>query len=90
MNKSTSHGGNKVSAIFCQLFGHHYVVSKKVTKHIKEYRCANCQKQVTTDPNGKLASLTDKMREINLALHDMYQRRNRRLAHRHQPIKRVA
>jgi len=63
MEKTTPEG-NKLTGIFCQIFGHHYTVSKRVTKHIKEYKCLHCQKQVTTDERGKLSVLTPKMRDI--------------------------
>lgn len=80
MKKSITPDGNKLTGIFCNFFGHHFTVSKKVTKHIKEYRCLHCQKQVTTDETGKLSALTPQMQEINNTLADMYQKRNRRLA----------
>jgi hypothetical protein len=32
--------------VICQIFGHHYSVSKKVTQHIKEYKCIHCDKEV--------------------------------------------
>lgn len=70
--------GNKITGVFCNFFGHHFVVSKKITKHIKEYECVHCQKQVTTDERGKLTLLTPLMKEINKTLQDMYQRRNRK------------
>ncbi|TAI47461.1 hypothetical protein [Flagellimonas allohymeniacidonis] len=75
---TTQHHGNKFSSFFCNLFGHHYVVSKKVTQHIKEYKCLHCQKQVTTDVSGKLSVLTPQMQEINNTLGDMYQKRKNR------------
>ncbi len=81
MEKTTPEG-NKLTGIFCQMFGHHYTVSKRVTKHIKEYKCLHCQKQVTTDERGKLTVLTPKMRDINKTLEDMYQKRNRRSSKR--------
>jgi len=81
MEKTTPEG-NKLTGIFCQMFGHHYTVSKRVTKHIKEYKCLHCQKQVTTDERGKLSVLTPKMRDINKTLEDMYQKRNRRSSKR--------
>lgn len=91
MNKITSSPeGNKITGVFCQLFGHHYKVSREVTKHIKEYKCVHCQKQVTTDPTGRLTKLTDKMKEINSTLMEMYQKRNRRVAMKNQPIRKVA
>ncbi|NAY91561.1 hypothetical protein GTQ34_06500 [Muricauda sp. JGD-17] len=79
MKTSTIQHGNKFSSFFCNLFGHHYVVSKKVTKHIKEYKCVHCQKQVTTDVSGKLSELTPQMQEINNTLEDMYQKRRSRV-----------
>ena len=81
MEKTTPEG-NKLTGIFCQMFGHHYTVSKRVTKHIKEYKCLHCQKQVTTDERGKLTVLTPKMKDINKTLEDMYQKRNRRSSKR--------
>lgn len=78
MKKSVAPTRNPLGSIFCNIFGHHYTVSKKVTKHIKEYKCAHCKKRVTTDVGGKLSELTPKRKEINDALLDMYQKRNRR------------
>ncbi|MGX1928181.1 hypothetical protein [Flagellimonas sp. 2504JD4-2] len=78
MKTSTTPHGNKLSSFFCNLFGHHYVVSKKVTKHIKEYKCLHCQKQVTTDVSGKLSALTPQMQDINSTLEDMYRKRQSR------------
>ncbi len=80
MKQTTTPDGNKLTGIFCNFFGHHFVVSKKVTEHIKEYQCLHCQKQVTTDERGKLSALTPQMQEINSTLEDMYQKRNRRSA----------
>ncbi|AKA35070.1 hypothetical protein [Flagellimonas lutaonensis] len=79
MKTTASQKGNFFSALFCNLFGHHYVVSKKVTQHIKEYKCLHCQKQVTTDVSGKLSILTPQMREINSTLQEMYRKRRRRV-----------
>lgn len=78
MKQTTTPNGNKLTGIFCNFFGHHFVVSRKVTEHVKEYECLHCKKQVSTDERGKLSSLTPKMREINKTLEDMYQKRNRR------------
>ncbi len=80
MKKTITPNGHKLTGIFCNIFGHHYVVSKQVTQHIKEYRCIHCQKRVTTNENGKLSVLTPQMQEINQTLEDMYQKRNRRRA----------
>nr|WP_299339765.1 hypothetical protein [Allomuricauda sp.] len=78
MKKTTIQHGKKVSSFFCNLFGHHYVVSRNVTQHIKEYKCIHCNKQVTTDVSGNLSVLTPQMQEINNTLEDMYQKRKNR------------
>lgn len=77
MSNTITPNGNKISGVFCNFFGHHFVVAKKVTQHIKEYKCVHCGKQVTTDERGKLSPLTPKLKEINNTLEDMHQRRNR-------------
>lgn len=80
MKTSTTLHGNKFTSFFCNLFGHHYVVSKKVTEHIKEYKCLHCGKEVTTDVvTGKLSALTPEMQEINSTLEDMFRKRQSRL-----------
>lgn len=90
MPKTTSPEGGKISGFFCQLFGHRYVISKQVTSHVKEYRCAHCHKEVTTSAEGKLATLTERLKNVNETLHNMYVKRNRRLAPIKQPKRRVA
>lgn len=73
MKKSTS---NQTSMkIFCDIFGHKYEVSKKVTSHVKEYTCRCCKKQLTTAGDGHLTELTPKYREINKILEEIYARR---------------
>lgn len=78
MKRATTPKKNPFLSFFCHLFGHHYVVSKKVTQHIKEYKCVHCQQQVTTDVGGQLSDLTPQMQEINSALEDMYHKRSTR------------
>lgn len=78
MSKINPTSTNRFTSIFCNLFGHHYVVAKRVTEHIKEYRCLHCAKKVTTDVSGKLSPLTPQLRDINSTLEKMYQKRNRR------------
>lgn len=64
--------------LYCNLFGHNYKVSKKVTSHVKEYTCKCCKKQLTTNSNGNLTELTPKFKEINSILEAMYMRRMER------------
>lgn len=63
--------------VFCHIFGHHYSVSKKVTHHVKEYKCIHCGKQVTTDTAGSLSVLTPELEDINKTLESIYQKRHR-------------
>ncbi|NJB71590.1 hypothetical protein GGR42_002052 [Saonia flava] len=87
MNKATTPNGNKLSAFFCNIFGHKYIVSKKVTHHIKEYKCAHCKMQVTTDVNGNLSKLTPELQEINDTLEDIFNKRHRALTtSQHQKV----
>jgi ribosomal protein S17E len=64
---------------YCDIFGHNYQVSKKVTSHVNEYTCKCCKKQLTTNSNGYLTELTPKYKEINNLLEDFYNRRMLRL-----------
>jgi len=64
----------------CSIFGHHYAVSKKVTSHIKEYKCIHCSREVTTDVSGNLSALTPELQDINNTLEDIYQKRHRAAA----------
>lgn len=68
-----------MSKLICNLVGHKYEVSKKVTSHVKEYTCSCCKKQLTTDGNGKLTELTPKFKEINAILEGIHLRRASRL-----------
>ena len=64
--------------IYCSLIGHNYVVTKKVTFHVKEYTCKQCNQQVTTNGNGKLTLLTSKHKEINSVLERIHCNRLKR------------
>ena len=63
---------------YCSLFGHNFVVTKKVTFHIKEYTCKQCNQQVTTNSKGKLTLLTPKYKEINSVLERIHRNRLKR------------
>jgi hypothetical protein len=76
MKKAT----NPTSKLYCNIFGHNYEVSRKVTRHVKEYTCKHCKKELTTNSNGHLIELTPKFREINAILERIYQRRTMRLS----------
>ena len=69
--------------MYCSIFGHDFEVSRKVTRHVKEYECSHCKKELTTNGNGNLTVLTPKYREINSILERMYTRRLMRLQANH-------
>ena len=77
--KTTTSNPNSISKLYCNVFGHQYDVSKKVTKHVKEYTCKCCKKQLTTNGNGRLTELTPKFQEINSVLEYIYTKRSMRL-----------
>lgn len=63
--------------IHCKVFGHEFQVTRHVTSHVKEYTCKTCKKELTTNVNGALTSLTPKFKEINDVLENIHQRKNR-------------
>ncbi|WP_238320917.1 hypothetical protein [Neotamlana nanhaiensis] len=65
--------------IYCNIFGHDYHVTKKVTRHVKEYTCSKCKKELTTNSNGDLTALTPNFKEINEVLEKIHAVRNQRL-----------
>ena len=64
--------------IYCSIFGHQFVISKRVTNHVSEYKCKNCNFQMTTDGRGKLTPLTPKYKEINSVLERIHIKRKLR------------
>ena len=66
--------------LYCNVFGHNFKVSKKVTSHVNEYTCKHCKKELTTNGNGYLTELTPKFREINSILENIHNRRMIRLS----------
>lgn len=64
-----------MKSIYCSFFGHQYEVSKKITYHVKEYKCTHCSAQMTTNGKGGLSPLTPKHKEINSVLERIHQNR---------------
>jgi hypothetical protein len=69
-----------IPSLYCNIFGHNYEVSKKVTYHVKEYTCKHCKRELTTNGNGNLIELTPKFKEINSILENIHNRRIMRLS----------
>jgi len=78
-SNSQTNPSNPVSKLYCNIFGHQYDVSKLVTKHVKEYTCKCCKKQLTTNGNGRLTELTPTFQEINSILEYIHTKRMSRL-----------
>lgn len=78
MEKSTRKTASPLR-LYCNVVGHNYEMTKKVTSHVKEYTCKCCKRQLTTNGNGKLTELTPKYQEINAILEKIYSRRMLRL-----------
>ncbi|WP_290701103.1 hypothetical protein [Lacinutrix sp.] len=66
-------------SLYCTVFGHDFEVSKKVTYHVKEYKCSHCRNQLTTNGNGQLIKLTPKYKEINSILSRIHSKRQAKL-----------
>ena len=77
--RKTTNKPTLIPKMYCNLFGHDYQVTKKVTYHVKEYTCRHCKKELTTNSNGSLTELTPKFREINAILERIYASRTERL-----------
>ena len=77
--KKTTNKPTLIPKMYCNLFGHDYDVTKRVTYHVKEYTCRHCKKELTTNSNGKLIELTPKFKEINAILERIYTSRTERL-----------
>ena len=75
MEKSSATQGFSISGVMCSVFGHNFQVTRQVTKHIKEYECAQCKMQATTDVRGNLASLTPQLKDINESLSVLYRKK---------------
>lgn len=73
--KTTTSNAPLTSKLKCDIFGHNYEVSKKVTKHVKEYTCKCCKRQLTTNSNGRLTELTPTYKDINSILEKIYIRK---------------
>lgn len=65
--------------LYCNIFGHNFEVSKKITYHVKEYKCTNCSKELTTGSKGYLVNLTNEHREINSVLSKVHLKKQDRL-----------
>lgn len=68
-----------LAKVYCNIFGHKLKVSKNITNHVHEYKCAKCGMEMTDTADGLLARLTPKFKETNAYIAKIHQRRKRRL-----------
>ncbi|MEP2936320.1 MAG: hypothetical protein ABJM06_12065 [Gilvibacter sp.] len=66
-----------IGAIRCRLVGHRFRITQKVTNFVNEYECTCCKQEYSENSNGRLEVLTQKTREINESLSDLFIRRRR-------------
>lgn len=59
------------------MFGHDFEITRHVTFHVKEYTCKNCKKELTTNVNGSVTTLTPKFKEINDVLERVHKKKYR-------------
>ncbi|MGV6828374.1 MAG: hypothetical protein ACWA45_03140 [Flavobacteriales bacterium] len=64
------------SHLLCSTFNHDYIVTKRISGYINEYRCANCGREVTNNLNGELELLTPKKRKTNRDLLIMHSKKH--------------
>jgi hypothetical protein len=67
-------------SLLCVAFGHDYIVTRKVTNHINEYKCSHCGREVAENDTGHLEVLTQKLKNTNSNLAIFFQKKNRRVS----------
>ncbi len=66
---------NNINRLLCTVSGHKYKMTKKITKHLKHYKCSCCGSQVTTNAKGNVVSLTEELKMIHLGIETVIIRR---------------
>lgn len=80
MRRHSPKSSFSLSGIVCSTLGHDYIVTRKVTNHINEYKCTQCGREVTNNYSGYLELLTKKNKRINTSLASFFQKKMRRLS----------
>jgi phage FluMu protein Com len=78
--KSSPKSQRSISSLLCIPFGHDYIITRKVTNHINEYRCSHCGREVAENDTGHLEILTQKLKNTNSTLATFFQKKNRKLS----------
>lgn len=80
MSKSSPKPSFTLSSILCGTLGHDYIVTRKVTNHINEYKCTQCSREVTNNYAGYMELLTHKNKQVNASLASFFQKKTRKLS----------
>lgn len=75
MHPTTKKRDSLLAKFYCNVFGHRFKVSRHITHHITEYKCAVCQCETTTDVKGDIIYMTPERKEINETLALFYEKR---------------
>jgi CRISPR/Cas system-associated protein Cas10 (large subunit of type III CRISPR-Cas system) len=78
--KSSPKNQRSMSSLLCVAFGHDYIITRKVTNHINEYKCSHCGREVAENDTGHLEILTQKLKNTNSTLATFFQKKNRRVS----------
>lgn len=62
--------------LWCSFFGHHFITTRNVTNHFKEYKCSKCNLELTNDEKGHKIFLTPQLKDINETLVHFHQKRH--------------
>jgi hypothetical protein len=65
--------------LYCTLFGHKFIISRKITQHFKEYKCTVCKIELTSDSKGGKTELTPELKEVNETLLHFYKKKRAKI-----------
>jgi len=80
MDSSSPKPSFSFSGLLCNTLGHDYIITRKVTNHINEYKCTQCGRELTDSFSGKRELLTYKIRKVNTTLASFFQKKMRRVS----------
>ena len=80
MSKPSPKPSFSLSSIICSTLGHDYIITRKVTNHIHEYKCTQCGREVTNTYSGHMELLTHQNKRVNAALASFFQKKTRKLS----------
>lgn len=81
MDNVTSQNRPPILSLVCTVFGHDYIITRKITDHINEYKCTCCGKEVSNSYSGTFELLTYKQREVNECLSSFFKKKKRLSIH---------